>query len=346
MGPIRQMLKMIKGVVPCNNLRKQSYFYTNLFVNKIIHLKINLMARFVLSPAALTVALICLVGFAGLAWQQNPAIVHNPAQHDTIPGKHHAKEDKTVITGDIDKALNEVKKAQKNLEKQFENKNWDQMHRQLEQSLANIDAERIEEQVAKAMKEIDMEKIRLQAQEAIKQIDWQKMQAEMEKMRSQIANIDGEKMQKEMQKITEATKKAIAEIKAPDMEKIERELEASKEALKMNEGKMKENLERARNSIKENLKKDFRKELDKAQQGVERAAEELQNYKNMLMEMDKDGLLKADGPYDIHYKNGELTIDGKLQPATVTDKYKHYFRKENVRIRRSKNDEDDRTIDL
>jgi len=304
------------------------------------------MARSLLSCTFLTVALICLIGFAGLAWQQHPGTAGNQTHHDTIPEKHNAKADKTIITGDIDKALNEVRKAQQHLQKQLESKDWEKMHHQLEQSMANIDAEKIEEQVAKAMKEIDMEKIRMQAQDAIKKIDWQKMQVQMEKMRSQINDIDGIEMQKKMQKVMEATERAMAEIKAPDMEKLQHQLNATREELKMNEGKMKENLERAQKSIKENLKKDFSKELEKAQQGVERAAEELQNYKNMLIEMDKDGLLKADGPYDIHYKNGELLINGKVQPAAVTDKYKHYFRKENVRLKRGKDADDDRTIDL
>jgi len=153
-------------------------------------------------------------------------------------------------------------------------------------------------------------------------------------------------MQKEMHKALEETRKAMAGLKAFDMEKLQRQLEQAKEDLKMNEGRMKEDLEKARNNINQNLKRDFRKELEKAKENVNRVAEELQDYKVMLTEMNKDGLLNANEPYDIEYKKGELIINGKTQPATITSKYKHYFKKERVTIKKGKPGEDDRTIDL
>ncbi|HTE10710.1 MAG TPA: hypothetical protein VK645_07065 [Chitinophagaceae bacterium] len=299
-----------------------------------------------LKPATwMAIVLIGFTGLAGIAWQHNPSAGHHN-QQDTLPKKENAKEDKTVINGDLDKAIDEVNRAKENLEKQLQNKDWEKMHRDMEQSLEKLNAEKIEEQIAKAMKQIDMQKIQLQAQAALKQIDWQKMQAEIEKAQDEIKNKDMVKMQKEIQQAMEETKKAMAEMKPVDMEKIQHQLEQAKENMKINESRIKEEIENARSNIRQNLKKDFRKELEKAREGIDRAAMELQNYKEMLTEMDKDGLLNAREPYSIEYKKGELIINGKKQPDTITNKYKHYFKKENVKIKKGKEDEDDRTIDL
>jgi DNA repair exonuclease SbcCD ATPase subunit len=296
-----------------------------------------------LKPATwMAIVLIGFTGLAGIAWQNNPVTSRNQQQQDTLP----KKDEKTVINGDLDKAIDEVNRAKENLEKQLQNKDWEKMHRDLQESFEKINAEKMQEQIAKAMKQIDMQKIQLQAQAALKQIDWQKMQAEIEKAQAEMKKTDLVKMQKEMQHAMEETKKAMAEMKAVDMEKIQRELEQAKENLQLNESMIKEEIERARNDIKQNLGKDFRKELEKAREDVNRAAEELQNYKDMLTEMDAAGLLNAHEPYSIEYKKGELIINGKKQPDTITNKYKHYFKKENVQIKKGKEDKDNRTIDL
>ena len=148
-----------------------------------------------------------------------------------------------------------------------------------------------------------------------------------------------------MQRAMEETKKAMAEMKAVDMEKIEKELEKAKEEMRNSKGRMKQDMEKARKDINEALKKDFRKEMEKAKEEVNQAAIELQNYKDMLLEMDKDGLLNAKEPYSIEYNKGTLIINGKTQPDTISSKYRHYFKKENVKISRGK-DDNDRTIDL
>ncbi|MEO5595136.1 MAG: hypothetical protein ABIR15_16535 [Chitinophagaceae bacterium] len=301
-----------------------------------------------LQPAAfMAIVLISCTGLAGIAWQNKPSV--SPAQHqqnDTLPEKQRIKEDKTVINGDLDKAIDDVHRAQENLEKQLQNKDWGKMHRDLKESLEKINAENIHEQIEKAMKNIDMQKIQLQVQASLKQIDWKKMQADIQKAQAEINNADGIKLQKEMQNTLVETRKAMAGLKAFDMKELQHQLEQTKENLKMNEGRMKEDLEKARKNINQNLNKDFRKELEKAKENVKRVAEELQDYKMMLTEMDKDGLLNANETYDIEYKKGELIINGKTQPATITSKYKHYFKKERVTIKNGNRDEDDRTIDL
>ena len=56
--------------------------------------------------------------------------------------------------------------------------------------------------------------------------------------------------------------------------------------------------------------------------------------------MEKDGLLKTDQDYTIEFKNGTLTINGKVQPKEVTDKYSKYMRKESFTIKSEKGNVD------
>lgn len=306
------------------------------------------MLRTVKPAAWMAVFLICFTGLAGIAWQNNPANAAKQVLRDTVPETNKTKEDKTVINGDLDKALEEINKAQEKIEKHLENKDWEKIQRNLEQSLSKIDMDKMQEQLAKAMKQIDMQKIQLQAQQSLKKIDFEKMEADIQKAQEKMSKEGSLKMQKHMQEAMEATKKAMENMKSIDMEKIQREVERSQENLKLNEGSMKEAMLNAQKSIQQNMHKDFQKEFEKAKEGINRAEAALQNYKAMLTEMDKDGLIKIHESYNVKYKNGVLTIDGKVQPDNVTNKYKHYFKKENVTLKKVKDgdDDDERTIDL
>lgn len=301
-----------------------------------------------INPAAwMAIVLICFTGMAGLAWQHTPSPYSGQkVQQDTTPLKEGKKERATIINGDLNKAMEEVQKAEANLEHQLQSKDWEKMQQDLQKAQAELNAQNIGEQVEKAMKEIDLQKIQLQTEAALQKIDWEKMQKDLMKAQAELKNnIDPKKIDAEISRSMEETKKAMAELKAVDMEKIREELEKAKMELKLNEGSMQEDIERAKKEINENIHKDFRKEFEKAQEEVKHAAAELQNYKDMVDEMYKDGLIKSREQYDIHYKNGDLFINGTKQPAGITGKYKHYFKKENVKISRG-TDEDDKTIDL
>jgi hypothetical protein len=302
-----------------------------------------------IKPAAwMAIILICFTGIAGIAWQANPVNARrNNNVQDTTPKKEKAKEDKTVINGDLDKIIDEVNRSKENLDKQLQNKDWEKWQKDLLKAQAELNTENIHAEIENALKNIDLQKIQLETQDALKKINWDKMQKEMQQAQEEIKNnIDSKKLETEIQRSLEATKKAMSELKAVDMEKIQLQLEKTKEELKLNEGKMQENMERAKKEINENIHKDFRKELEKAEAGIERATEELRNYKTMLDEMAKDGLLQSKEEYNIEYKNGNLFINGKQQPDNITNKYKHYFKKGNVTIKRGKDTEDDKTIYL
>jgi len=304
---------------------------------------------------------IMLIAIAGLAWQTRTHATDSKRHlQDTLPTKD--KETQTVITGDLDKALEQVRKAQENLEQQLEKNGFDKIQKDLLKAQAQLNAKDIHAEIAKAMKElewqklnieeqmknIDMQKIQAEVQDAMQKIDMEKMQKDMKHAHEALEkNIDYKKMEAEMRAAMGQTKKALAEMKAIDMQKVQQQLERAKEQLTVNETQINDEIENAKKNLDERFHKDFKKELEKAKEGVKKASEELQHYKEMLIEMKKEGLLKPDGSYSIKYKNGELYIDGLKQPDNITEKYKHYFRQENVQLKKSKDGTDDsKTIDL
>ena len=294
---------------------------------------------------------VALIAAGSIAWQNHHGNVNSgDNQQDTIPKREKKirnKEDKTIITGDIDKTMKELDRSLENMGQQLDGKSWEKLHRELEISLQKINTEKIEQQVEQAMKNIDMQEIQLQAQAELKKVDWEKMQKEIQKALEEAKhNLDSKKVEIEIQKAIEESKIAMAEMKEVNMEKIREELNVAKEQMKSQQGRMKEEIEEVSKELKQNLDRDLKKEMANAKEQLARAKEELQHYKDMLSSMEKDGLLNTKENYSVEYKNGELFINGKKQPDTITNKYRHYFKKEHVTIKKNGDDEDDRTIDL
>jgi len=98
--------------------------------------------------------------------------------------------------------------------------------------------------------------------------------------------------------------------------------------------------------IEEDLKKikpEIERSMADARESIEKAKKELLEYKAFIDGLDKDGLIDKDKNYTIGYKNGELTINGKKQPAEVVKKYNSYLKgKKDFTI---KKDEDHFNID-
>jgi len=294
------------------------------------------------SPVAwMLFVLIGMTGFTGIAWQKNPTAPATRQQQDTIP----AKEDNIIINGDLDRAIEQVNRAKENLERQLEKMDWQKMHRDMSESFEKMNTQKMQEKIARAMKQIDLKKIQMQTQQALKQVEWQKMQAEMEKVHEKIAAIDNIKMEKEMHHAMEKTREAMEHLKSIDSKQMHLQMEKAMEKIKQHEGMMKEGMEKARKHSMEHFGEDFERKMENAREKINRAGEALRNYKEMVAEMDKDGLLNIKESYTIEYKDEELIINGTKQPAAVTDKYKHYFKKGNVKIKKDKED-GNRTIYL
>lgn len=68
--------------------------------------------------------------------------------------------------------------------------------------------------------------------------------------------------------------------------------------------------------------------MSKAKEGMEKAKAELQELKNFTDELVKDKLIDKTKGYTIEWKNGDLYINGKGQPKSVSDKYRKYYKRD------------------
>ena len=74
--------------------------------------------------------------------------------------------------------------------------------------------------------------------------------------------------------------------------------------------------------------------MSDAQGGIDEARAELKGYQEMVYAMENEGLLNTAKDYNIRYMDGELTINGKKQSADMATRYKKYFKKESVTIKK------------
>ncbi len=119
-------------------------------------------------------------------------------------------------------------------------------------------------------------------------------------------------------------KEAMEKVKKVDMEKLKIEMEKVKEELQEQKLNMKINSEQ--------IKEEVNQAMAKAKVSIENAKEELMLYKSFTNELEKDGLIDKKKSYKIEIKEGELFINDKKQPKDVSDKYRHYYKKENFSI--------------
>jgi hypothetical protein len=70
------------------------------------------------------------------------------------------------------------------------------------------------------------------------------------------------------------------------------------------------------------VKPQMEQSLKEAREQIEKAKKELTVYKTLIDGLEKDGLIDRKGTYTIQYKDGDLIINDKKQPAEVTNKYK------------------------
>ncbi|MGZ4019953.1 MAG: hypothetical protein ACXVJ5_12955 [Flavisolibacter sp.] len=242
------------------------------------------------------------------AWQVAPGKSTRTIT-DTVPDKNKVKS--------IDDALEQLEKSQKELERTLQEKNWDKemkdaldkahfdaekMKLQIDEAVKQIDAKKIQDEVAKAMKEVDLQKMKADLQENLDKVDMKDMKLQLENAMKQV---DAAKIQADIK----------ASLSKVDVEKIKLELDKVKQI------DMK--------GIEENLRKmkpEIEKSMQDARQSIEKAKKELTEYKTFIDGLDKDGLIDKDKSYTIQYKNGELIINGKKQPAEVVKKYNSYLK--------------------
>jgi chromosome segregation ATPase len=274
-------------------------------------------------PIALIVSALVITA---AAWQGSPGKTTHTTT-DTIPEKNKRAKN-------IDEALDQLEKSKQEVERTLQNRDWekqmkealdnvhfdaDKMKLQIDEAVKQIDAKKIQEEVQKAMKEVDLEKMKVQLQENLDKVDMQQMKEEIAKAMKEI----------DMAKIQTDINNSISKI---DMDKIKVELDKVKDI--------------DFKGIEENLKKmkpEIEKSMQHAKESIDKAKKELEGYKSLIDGLDKDGLIDKNKNYTIEYKNGELTVNEKKQPADVVKKYSSFLKDhKNFTI---KKDNDDFNID-
>lgn len=186
-------------------------------------------------------------------------------------------------------------------------KQLDLQMKNLDFQMKNFNMEKLQEEINEGVKKIDVEKITEQIDKSIKNIDWGKMNNEV------VKNLNVSKL-----KMEEAAK---------EMDHVKANLERQKVQIKLNTGRVREDIENA---------------MRKAKRSIENAKEELRNMKEFTDALEKDGLINKSKAYKIEVKNSELYIDGKKQSKEISDKYRQYYRKSNFTI--NMDEEDDTKI--
>jgi hypothetical protein len=257
-------------------------------------------------PIALSVSALVIIA---AAWQGQPGKTTHITT-DTIPEKNKKVKN-------IDDALEQIEKSQKEIEHTVQNKDWDKemkdaldkvhfdadkMKLQIDEAMKNIDSKKIQDEINKAMKDVDFEKMKTELKENMDKIDMQQMKDEIAKAMKQI---DAEKIKMDINA-------SIAKI---DMDKIKIELDKVKD---IDFKGLEDNLKK--------MKPEIEKSMQNAKESIEKAKTEMLAYKNFIDGLDKDGLIDKNKNYTIEYKNGELTINGKKQSADVVKKYNSFLK--------------------
>lgn len=232
---------------------------------------------------------------------------------DTIPGR-----EKKIRS--IDDALEELERSKVEMNRAFKEIDFDKLEKEISESTRKmqLDMEKMQSELAQSLKEIDGAKIQADVQKALKDLDLANMQADMKELKG----IDFEKMKADIE----------ASVAKVDMKKIHEEMEKVR---KVDMEKIKADLE--------NMKPELEKSIKQAHEGMEKAKKELLEYKGFVDGLEKDGLIDKNQSYTIEYKKGELSINGKIQPAEVSNKYSQFLKdRKDFTIKR---DQDDFNID-
>jgi len=189
---------------------------------------------------------------------------------------------------DIDDALLELERSKAEVDRSLKEIDFEKIEKEVKAATQNLqlNSEKMKVQIEEAMKQVDAAKLQADIQKSLKEVEAARLKAEIE---ASVAKIDWDKMHKELDKA-----------KAVDFKKIEANLEK--------------------------MKPEIEKSMKEAYASLEKAKRELTAYKNFIDGLDKDGLINKKENYTIEYKSGELTINGKKQPAEVVNKYSSFLK--------------------
>lgn len=243
---------------------------------------------------------VLLIGGISMSFQNSPFIQNHLGVQQVYLDTTHKKCNGSMTMKEFDNLLEVLDGSMLQVNGELQKMDLDKMQQEVESALKKVDMEKVMKEVEVALKQIDFDKIMKEVKVSLNEADLKQINADVKN-----ALQDAEK---EM-------KKAKLEMKEIDMAKVHQELEKAKAELK---------------------KFDWNKIMDEVKIGIEDAKEEIRQTKAMFTEMEKDGLISSKEGFKIEFKDGSLFINNNKQDKNITDKYRHYFKKDHFEITISK----------
>jgi len=250
-------------------------------------------------PKSLILAVLSVIIITAVAWQSDDKGKKNDttgkqSTGDTAVPKQRDNHINEFKLKDLDEAMRILDSNMKNLNIELKDLNID-ISKEINEALASIDFEKMGKEIEASIKEIDVEKINKEVQEELKKVDFNKINEE----------------------VNRSLKTAQEEIKNIDMEKLQTEMKELQ--LKFNSSDFKNEINNA---------------MKNAQKEIEKAKQELKDLKDFTDALQKDGLIDKKKGYTIEWtKDGDLIINGKVQPKEISDKYSRYYKKDGYKIK-------------
>jgi hypothetical protein len=218
---------------------------------------------------------------------------------DTIPEKSKDAELKMSMK-DFDQLLLQLDNESVQIKPTITGDDLKKIQNEITNSLSKVEFDKIKMSIDKALKEIDFAKIEKNVQSALNTIEWNKINND--------AKNSLEDVKKEIDKIK------MTEIKK-EMEKAKFEIEKSKEEIK---------------------KINMSEIMKHACESVASAKASLYLKKEMFDKMEQEGLINKKDGFTIEFKDKTLFINGKKQPDSISQQYRHYFNGDSFKISISK----------
>lgn len=270
------------------------------------------MKQFILKnkKAMGTLAALLLVGGITMSFQDSPfsynklsvqenSDLYKPCK-DTVPDRNY---NGSIKMKDLDKLQSELDRSLLQVSEELKKIDFSKMEKEIEASLKNIDADKIIRDVERSLKNIDLDKTLASVTSSLKDLD---------------LDFKGEEIEKALAEATKEIEKAKKEISKIDKDAIKKELEEARKEVEKSKAEI--------NKI------DMDKIMSEAKESIHEAKEELKQTKELISELEKDGLVNTKNGFELEYKDKSLYIDGRKQPTEVTDKYRKYFKKDHFKI--------------
>lgn len=235
--------------------------------------------------------LIIATALIGLvAWTDDHSATAKFRTTDTTPDSRQKK------VRNLDELELELEKAEAEIEREFKDFKMPEIH------ISPIDIDEIMADVAEAMKEIDPKQLRIEIEQSLKDIDTDEMK---ESIAEAMKEIDAAKIEIEVEA-------AMAKV---NMEEVKKELEHLK----------KTDFAKMENELKK-IKPENEASLKNARVEIEKTKEKVKEFKTFEEALVKDGLISKEA-YTLEHKDGELSINGKVQDEVIYNKYRSFLQK-------------------